>query len=78
MRTPPPHQAEKPAEDDKLHQLRTRFEAEVAAGFRSGEGREWRAEDWNRLLRGEFRHPPSADSWATPPGWKDPRLQHDQ
>ena len=62
---------------EELAVLRARFESEVAEGFASGEGREWTDADWRRLESGDYRYPPTADSWATPPGWKSPRLDKD-
>lgn len=59
---------------DEIQALRARFEAEVAEGLASGEGRVWTKADWDALKRGEYRYPPREDSWATPPGWRSPRL----
>ena len=53
-------------------ELREQFEAEVAAGFASGEAVEWTDEDWERLMRGDYRHPVRDESWALPPGWRAP------
>ena len=66
-----------PLEEDQgaLERLQRQFEAQVEAGFASGEGRVWTDEDWAKLKRGEYQHPPEEDSWATPPGWKSPRLR---
>lgn len=63
---------------EELAALRASFESEVAEGFTSGESREWSDADWQRLERGDYRYPPRSDSWATPPGWKSPRLNKDR
>lgn len=58
-----------------LERAHDRFQAEIAKGFASGEGRIWADKDWQRLMRGEYQHSPEADSWAVPPGWRSPRLE---
>lgn len=62
----------------ELSALRARFESEVAEGFASGEPREWTDEDWKRVEEGDYRYAPREDSWATPPGWRSPRLNEDR
>ena len=57
--------------------LEQRFREEIGKGLQSGPGREWRDEDWEALMRGEYKHEPEEDSWAVPPGWKSPRLKKD-
>ena len=56
-------------------ELAERFEAEVRKGEASGPGRVWTDADWEALKRGEYVHPPEADSWAVPPGWKSRRAE---
>ena len=63
---------------EELAALRDRFESEVAEGFASGESREWSDADWQRLESGDYRYPARGDSWATPPGWRSPRLGDDR
>jgi hypothetical protein len=53
------------------------LEQEIRKGLESGPGREWRDEDWEALLRGEYKHTPEEESWAAPPGWRSPRLKKD-
>lgn len=62
---------------DALHrqELAERFEAEVRKADADGPGRLWTDADWEALKRGEYVHPPEADSWAVPPGWKSPRAR---
>jgi len=52
-----------------------RFEGEVRKADEGGPGRVWTEADWEALKRGEYVHPPEADSWAVPPGWKSPRVE---
>ena len=59
----------------RRRELVERFEAEVRNGGASGPGRVWTDEDWEKLKRGEYEHPPEPDSWAVPPGWKSPRAE---
>jgi hypothetical protein len=59
----------------RCRELVVQFEADVRKGEASGRGRVWSDEAWERLERGEYRHPPEPDSWAAPPGWKSPRAE---
>lgn len=57
--------------------MERRLGEEIRKGLEGGPGREWRDEDWEALMRGEYKHAPEEDSWAVPPGWRSPRLKKD-
>ena len=58
--------------------MEQRFGDEIRKGLESGPGREWRDEDWQALMRGEYKHTPEEDSWAVPPDRrKDARSSDD-
>jgi hypothetical protein len=60
----------------EMDELGDRLEAQMESWFTEGEGREWTQDDWARLKKGEYRHAPDPESLAVPPGWRSPRLDH--
>ncbi|MEM8962423.1 MAG: hypothetical protein AAGD38_13150 [Acidobacteriota bacterium] len=60
----------------ELEDLGTRLEATMTRWFDASLPRiELGNDDWERILRGEYRHAPIDDSSAVPPGWRSPRLR---
>ena len=61
-----------PEEEAELEALRQRLEPQLEAWF-SGPAEAMTDQDWDALLRGEYKYPPDPESLAVPPGWKSPR-----